>query len=238
MATAITIIGIMNTIPTKPFMLPIWWMAWLAILLLAFGVPSLVARMIHVGGDEIQSALLQGSKVPDDDLLRLETSRRRTASWFPMNAPYDDLSMVSLERSARSKDTVIAKAYVTEAELWQRKALFVSPADPYGWYRLAYLFYLTDGPSERVFMAWRQSFFAAPYEPRLLVPRLQMAISLDARLDADTRGSLPRMIRDAWREDPEGLVQAARDGVFISTVEAALRNAPDDLAMFHTMLAH
>jgi len=233
---AITTIGIMNTIPTKPFSLPVWWMAWLATLLLAFGVPSLVARLFHVGGDDVQVALLQGSKVTDDALMRLDASRRNTAAWFPMNVLYDDLAMVALERSARAKDRSIAQAYVHEAELWQRKGLFVSPADPYGWYRLAYLYYSTEGPSQRVTSAWRQSVASAPYEPRLLVPRLQMAMSLESILDADVRESFPRLIRDAWREDPEALTKAAHEGTFISSVESALRRDPDDLNMFHKIL--
>ena len=208
----------------------------MAILLFAFGVPSLIARAIHSRGDDVALAVMQGEHPSDDGLVRLDISRRTTAAWFPMNNLYNDLALVALERSGRAKDPSISKAYIKEAELWQRKALFISPADPYGWYRLAYLYYLTDGPSQRVADAWTQSLAVAPFEPRLLVPHLQMAMSLGDKIEEETRKSYPRLARDAWREDPQNLAKAAQDGSFVTIVEDALRNDPEDLQQFRALL--
>lgn len=234
MATAITTIDIMNITQTKPSLLAFWWKTWLAILLLAFGLPSLVARLILLPGDQTRIDLLAGGKVELQDLQRFYASRRAAGAWFPENALYNDLAMASLNLSQRTEGET-SKAFLQEAAVWESKALNVSPADAYGWYRMAYLYFMVEGASSpRAAKAWGLSMASAPYEPRLVSSRLQMAIGLGPSFLDETVARLyvPNLIRSAWEDDPDRLAKLAYDGSFISLVEEALRNDPDDLASF------
>lgn len=235
MATAITTTGTMNITQTKPAVFPLWWKAWIAILLLAFGVPSLVARFVMLPGDAARLSLLAGEKIPNVDLEQFYLSRHRASGWFPENALYNDLALASFELSGRVQSDA-AKAFIQESIAWQHKALTVSPADAYGWYRLAYLYSGVEGASHRVAAAWEQSMASAPYEPRLIFPRLEMAVGLGAAFLADDSAQVyvPRLIRDAWNVDTVLLSKLAQEGNFVSLVEDALRNDPEGLADFHT----
>lgn len=233
MATAITTIGIMNIIQTKSPILALWWKAWLAILLLVFGLPSLVARFVLLPGDDVRPRLLAGEKVVELDLVRFYHSRRAASAWFPENALYNDLASATFELADRTKGET-AQKLLQESAVWEVKALSASPADAYGWYRMAYLYYSADGPSTRAMQAWALSLAAAPYEPRLVFPRLQMAMGFGhAFLQQDSaRIHVPHLIREAWEDHPDLLASLAMQGSFVSIVEEVLRNNPDELAAF------
>lgn len=230
---AIIIIGIMNIIQTKTSLFSFWWKAWLALLLLAFGVPSLVARLVLLPSDQTRIDLLSGTKLPLADVSSFYLSRRKAAAWFPENALFNDLSMATFNLSEVAKGDM-AKALSEESALWEYKALNVSPADAYGWYRMAYLYYMADGASKRVRKAWSLSMASAPYEPRLIFPRLEMAIGLGpVFLETDiAKIYVPHLVRDAWAQDPDMLAKMARDGNYVSIIENVLRNDPEDLASF------
>lgn len=226
----------MNTIPTNKTPIPVWWMAWIAILLVVFAVPSLLARTLLISGEASRLSVLQGDAYTDDDLLSLKASRDRVAAWFPQNSIYNDLALVDLEMAPKKKDAEQARNTYASSESWQRKALAVSPADPYGWYRLAYLLYMKEGPTQNVALAWGQSLSTAPFEPRLAIPRLQMGISLGSKVGVEARSYIPGLARQAWARNPYELVQAAHDGTFASVVEAAFINDAEALQSFRKML--
>lgn len=235
MAMAITIIVIMNTIRTRLPLIPFWWMAWLGLLLLVFGIPFLVGRFIGISGEPARLALLEGRAVSSSALTVLETGRLRVAPWIHTNALYNDLALVSLERVETVSDEGQKEALFQEAEVWQRKALWVSPSDPYGWFRLAYLLY-QKGVMQQAAEAWRQSLASAPYEPRLLFPRLQMALALGEALDEASRHQIPKLVREAWAYDPTGLAKVAKSGHFVSVIEAAFSDDAQSLKHFQDQL--
>ncbi|MDD2324658.1 MAG: hypothetical protein PHW63_01400 [Alphaproteobacteria bacterium] len=217
---------------TKSFTVPAWWMAVLVMLLLAFGLPPMAARFIALSGDPIHMDILEGRKVSEADLSLLEASRRRVVAWFPTNEYYNDLALAAFDRGARLPASNAA-SYYREAAAWQVKALAVSPADPYGWYRLSYFQYVMDGgPSAAAAKTWRQSMITAPYEPRLTIPRLQMGMSLGTYVGPEMRGYILRLARAAWREEPERLIGLASRGTYLSIVEEALGDNADELAKF------
>ena len=232
MAKAITATNTVNTMRTKRTLLPAWWMAILVMFLLAFGLPPMAARFVALSGDSIHLDILEGRKVSEADLSLLEASRRRVVAWFPTNEYYNDLALAAFDRGARLPLSNAAP-YYREAAAWQVKALAVSPADPYGWYRLSYFQYVMDGgPSAAAAKTWRQSMITAPYEPRLTIPRLQMGMSLGGFVGAEMRGYILRLARAAWLEEPERLIGLAVRGNYLSVVEEALSDDPEAVAKF------
>jgi len=231
-----TIIGIMNIIQTKPQKhLPVWWGAWLALLLIVFGAPLLLARVLEMPGDAVQVDLLSGRAVSLDAIGSLIDGRERAAAIIRSGSLYGDLSMAFFEKAQRYQGADQATLY-KESEYWQRRALMVAPVDAYGWFRLAYLLFSRHAQKADVTAAWRQSFFSAPYEPRLLLPRIRMALDLGEALDETSRGRLPTLIRQAWEVDPTALAKAAKEEHFITVAEDALRGDPQAIKYFRDQL--
>lgn len=236
MATAITTIVTMNIMRTdRSDVLPSWWVVWLALMAVVFGLPAMTARFIELPGDSARLALLEGRAVSTQDLDWLEKSRKAVVAWFPLNTLYNDLAVVAMERAKLASGTSAAP-YFKEAEVWQRRALAASPADPYGWFRLAFLFFMTDGPSARTAAAWTQSVAAAPFEPRLMLARTQLAVKLGGFIPSEARLTMDRLIRETWLVDPHGLTRAAAEGAFVSKVEEALADDPDALQALRKLL--
>ncbi len=236
MATAITITGIMNIMLTKPRILPFWWMAWIALMLFLFSLSSVSARFLMLSGDPVRLALLEGETLDAASLDRLESSRLRVVRWFSPASVAGDLAVLSLQR-AQGAATEEKKEAFLGAEKWQRTGLSNAPADPYGWFRLAFLLYRTEGSSVQAAKAWAQSLDAAPYEPRLSFARLQMAMQLDPFLDNNARRHVPVLIRSLVKDDPEALAIAALARAYVSVVEEALVNEDVDLKAFREQVS-
>ncbi len=247
MAKATTTIGIMNITQTKTTLrslalprktlIPAWWIAWIAVLLLAFSTPAFVARFLSLPGDNVHAALLEERPVSDADLAALVHSRLRVIGWYPSSAGYNDLVLVALQQANKAQGEA-AKTILADAQGWQRRALLASPVDPYGWFRLAYLYIMEDGrPSARAASAWQQSVSVAPYEPRLMVARVHMGMTHEIFLDADAKALIPRLIRGAVEQDVDTLARQAKAGNYISTIENALANDPRLLNWFRGKLS-
>lgn len=237
MAMDITTTNIMSTMQTRTSVLPVWWMGWVALLLVVFAVPSVTARFLLLPQDQTRLSLMDGNKITAHELLDLESSRRQVVGWFPSNEILNDLAMVNVEAGSRVESQK-AKAFYKQAEQWQRRALTVSPTDAFGWYRLAFLLFAEQGPNEKVAHAWRQSMASAPYEPRLVLPRLQMAMSLGAWLKPEDRMyATSRLIREYWVQDRDNLVRLAVHGSYVSDVEKALETDTMALEDFRQRVA-
>lgn len=237
MGKVITVINIMLTMWTrKSDILPNGWILGLAVLLLILGVPALCARVLELPGDSIRFAMLEGQNVSPEEMDALEASRRRVVSFYPTNANLNDLALIALTRGNQAEGER-AKAFFAESEKWQRQALAKTPADPYGWFRLAYLFLMEDGPvSARTAAAWAQSMAVAPYEPLLMIPRLHMGMSNYALMTAEAKSYIPLLVRGASIFDAEGLARIAKAGNFVEIVRDALAGNPDELRDFEQQI--
>lgn len=217
---------------TRTNVLSSWGIGLVALILLAFGLPAAGARLLSLPGDAVKSDLLENRAVSDEALTHLDASRRRVAGWFPKSDLFEDLALVSLTRAQRAKGEE-AKLLSQESEYWEKRALAASPADPEGWFRLAYLYYAADrGPSQRSAEAWTESLFVGRYEPSLMLDRLQMGVMENAYLTPEARAYFPVLIRGSAVFDADGLARLAKQGAFTSLVEDALQSDEAALAYF------
>jgi hypothetical protein len=117
-------------------------------------------------------------------------------------------------------------------------SLSASPADSYGWARLAYARNLRDGAGPGAADAWRMSVLTAPAEPRLALWRVRLGLALAAHLREGDHDLLDRQIRLAWRADPDQLSGFAKSSgpEVTRLVRAALLDQPEDLQRFETLV--
>lgn len=224
MAKGTTATGITSIIPTKGFILPPLWIGAVALLLLWFGTPALVARLSLLPGDSARGEVVEGRPVSQAEVEVMRQSRLATAGWYPLSNSYNDLALSAFNRGGETKSKEEAQVHFTEAEAWERAALGLSPVDPFGWFRLAYLSFVADGgkPSARTAAAWAQSLSAGPYEPTLMLARLQMGFSHLPFLTPEAKSHIPRLIRGAAIFDAEGLARLAKASFTTTLVEEAL----------------
>lgn len=234
MAMAIIITDIMNiTVTKKSKIVPrfiIWIVAWLALMLFLFALPSFFARMKMLSGDSIQPDVLAGKHVSPQDLDKLEASRRSVVGWFAHRSIPNDLTMVAITRA--QQDEIQAPKHFAYALAWQERALADAPLDPYGWFRLAFLYHQLDGPSQRAARAWQQSLQSGPYEPAIDLGRIDLGIKLGIWLDEAGQFYLQSLIRGQSEYSDEGLARVALQGRYVSRVEAVLADNEAQLTSF------
>lgn len=235
MATDTTATGIMNTTPTK-VAFPAWWVASLALILVALGSPMLIGRLLLLPGEGTRESLIQWKTVPVSVLEDFEATRLRTSAWFPVNTVAGDMAMATFALALQERKAEQRSIYLKDAEYWQHRSLSISPVDAYGWLRLAYTYQAMDGVSARMAEALKQSIASAPYEPRLLAARVRLALRLQPFLDPDINRRLPAMIREAFLSDEEALVRAAAQDKFTGAVESALADDAQALERFRADL--
>jgi len=237
MAKGITLTGIANITRTRGFVVPPLGIAAVAVLLLVFGVPSLMARLAALPGDSVRFSVVSGHKVSDPEIDQWRRSRAASLKWAPLSASYNDLALAAFTLGGQAKRKEDAQNFFAESEVWQRKALTLSPADPFGWFRLSYLFLAADGgPSMRAAAAWSQSLSAAPYEPALMLARLQMGLDFMPFLSPEAKIHFPRLIRGASVFDADELARLAQTKKAEALVEDALEADEVALAAFKSRL--
>ncbi len=113
-----------------------------------------------------------------------------------------------------------------------RAGLARAPADAYGWVQLAQALRMRRGPTPELNAVLGMSLRIAPYEHRLVMPRLEIAFSAWRALDDTTRRALvPQLVR-AVDTAPVELAKATRRFFLLREVRAALAASPVHLARF------
>ena len=224
----IIITGIMNIIQTKKSDFALWWLGWMGLILFVFAFPCLAARLILLPGDMVRDEILAGQGVSQSDMDRFISSRQTVVAWFPHHSVPNDLALLAMQGVRRGGDD----RAVAAALLWEQRALRDAPANPFGWYRLAYLYFMQEGPSSRVEEAWRRSIEAAPFEPSLALSRLDMGMKIEAGLEEHEQAYLPALMRVQAKVSVTALAQEALRGHYVARVEDALAQDQDDLKAF------
>ena len=86
-----------------------------------------------------------------------------------------------------------------------RNALARDPAHSHSWARLAWYYYLLDGPSKEVVAKLRMSIYTAPAKRSLIFWRIRMVGLCRDFWDQDFENLLIRQINLAWRISPREL---------------------------------
>lgn len=224
--------------PTKNLGMPVLALAGLACVLLVVALPKLGARLMMLPGDEVRQAFLEDKQsVANKELAAWARTRERALFFGRTSGIASDLSMITLEQAMRKGlNPATAKDDIENAIQWQEKALAKAPADSYGWSQLAYMRLITEGPTERAAWALTNAIDTNPFEPWLMVSRINMALRLYDKLGPDMKSSLPSMIRAAWSWDAYELSEAAIKNHYTALVEQALDGDEEKLEKFRDYL--
>lgn len=216
-----------SIMPTKVISWQAAGLLGLAICLLILAVPNFLLRIETLTLGTVTEQLKSGHSI---DRAVLDDYIERQQQTLGDEARAEFAEQLALGLTARLNDQDLSAAITA-----QLKSLSLAPANPFGWLRLAYLYYQTQGVSTQAADAWYKSLQVGPHEARLLVPRVTLGVLLMEQLSPDAKGRLPGLIREAYEFDSGRLAKAAYEQHYISVVETALADYPDKLLRFQQM---
>lgn len=178
-----------------------------------------------------------GALVPIDR-LRAATERMTAEASSGLSASAGDLAgrgrlMLALYEGPV---TPAGDAELAAAAAEFKAALSAAPAAAQTWTRLAYAEY-TRGNFEAAAKAWRLSTVTAPFDPALMVSRLESGLVLRPFMDVATRDALAEQVVLFWRWNPDGLVEFTRRFAAAAVLRPALAYDPAAADEFDRRLA-
>jgi hypothetical protein len=203
----------------------------LAALLLALAGPHFLLRLNTLDITPTTERLKADKAVSAAELDNYIKSQQQAYESTGRAEFAEQLAMGLTTRNAARQGTIDLAMTITA----QQASLAKAPANPYGWLRLAYLYYQREGASAVAVLAYQNSLLTAPNEGRLLVPRITLAVLLETNLLTNLREQLPAMIRVAYEFDSGGLAKAAYQYSYVSVVEQVLADNPAKLLRFQQM---
>ncbi len=205
--------------------------------MLALAWPRTLAAVLMLPGNPSLTRIQQHKPVSAGNLESLISSRERALSWVDAGRVHTDLGLARLlgareREGAGGQDRERLEAAIASL----REGLALAPASAHAWTRLAYAELIADGPSPAVAGALGMSLRAAPFEPGLLLVRLELCLLAWPYLTTPTRELVGDQIRLAWRGAKERLVELARHSGGEDIVRAVLSEQRAELAEFEKRL--
>lgn len=174
-------------------------------LLLALGVPRLVAAVQSLDARSVVWSVYAGVKVPSETLGQAVTGLVTADAWVRDGERAGDISLLLVHQA------LLAATPAEQAPLWEAaeaaavSALSVAPGQPGVWARLAEV-RERRGNREGAVAALRMSMLSGSFVPALMVPRIEQGLRLLPALDRDTRELLKRQLRLTWVANPAFVV--------------------------------
>lgn len=180
--------------------------------------------------------LKDGFSVSDKELNDLINKQRFTANFSNDGLLLQDLGFTELTMAKRygyfSKE---GASMLDLAKNHLQDGLALSPANSYGWLRLAYINTLTEGASKDVSNAVYMSVTTSPYNYKMIYYRLSLAIISWDYFNEDNKETLLQQIRVAWRWDKKQVFNLATSENAKNIIENALLPSPEDTLEFNKM---
>lgn len=201
-------------------------------LLIGLGAPRLFAGAVAGPFDETVRALGRGETAAADTLRLALGSRLHATRAVGEGGYYADVAALRFaDYRANPEDRALLDAAIDA----HRAALDRAPSQPFVWSRLALALTVRDGYSPAAGQALAMSLDTAPVEPRLLMPRIELALAVWPEMPDALRDAFAGQIQRAMRWSPDALVAATRRYHRLREVREALAADPELRARFSLM---
>lgn len=201
---------------------------------------ALAAAPRFIGGaamapyeDILRSAARGGPKPAAPALDAAREGARVSLDWFDYSRTRMRLGAFELVAAGLATTPGARTAALSRSIDSLRAGLARAPGDAYGWLQLAQALRLRDGATPDLDSALRMSLLTAPYEHRLIVPRIEIAFSVWAALAPDLREAFGPQIVRAVDTAPVQLAQATRRFFALRQVREALAGSPVHMERFN-----
>lgn len=205
------------------------------VIILYLAVPRTMAAFLKIPGDPILNNMQMGKEVSPEELEYLTSTRKRALAWLPEGRTWTDMGMAqSLMAYKIGHQSEEGKKLLTESIASLKNGLALAPANPFAWARLGYAELIKAGrPNSSAANALKMSLLTAVYEPRLLVSRLELCLTVWEYLDDEGRDLVAKQVSLATRREPAKLAEIAnRNNAAVSIIRDTLSKYPEELEKF------
>lgn len=195
----------------------------IGMLLVALALPRTVAAILQAPGEAALTALGRGEHLSGRRLAIAIAGHRGALDWQDDGEIHTDLGALNLARgSDASLPGSVRYAFLDAAIRQFRAGLALGPARPYAWTQYAEAALMRNGAQAHIDALLRLSIATGPYEPRLIMQRVELGFFADRGLRADTRAAIRNQVRLASAAMPHALAEFARRRYALAWVRAAL----------------
>lgn len=199
------------------------------LLLLWFATPRLISGLYQAAHDQTLRDLARpGNAVSALDAARAGESRSEALQWLETGRAWSELGAIRLlQAETTGYRSLWGRAYLLRSIAAHREGLALNPAQPYTWTRLARATLTQEGVTPALNPLLKMAVLTGPYEPRLLVSRLELGLIAWPGLDDAVRALMAEQIRIVARFYPERLARLAKRHYALSIVRDALATDPE-----------
>lgn len=204
--------------------------------LLASSAPRLAGALAADPERVVFDALAQGRPVPASDMDRAAAALLDALAWHANATDAANLASLRLVLSrSPGIDPELRRQLLDLSIRTNRWSLAHKPAQAFAWMNLALAEAERAGAGPELDPLLRLAIRTGPYEPRLVMPRLELAFSVWPDLSAETKTLVREQILVAAFYDPEALVGFAHRRNATAEILDAL--ATDDMMLLRFQTA-
>lgn len=170
-----------------------------ALLLLMIAVPRTVAAVLSISADDVIESLREGETPTDNEVLRAINQKRHAIRWWQDNQSWLDIGYARLVMSYDTSRCDLEMAtLLSEARHALETGLGLNGAHPRGWLHLAIALWRQDRSDVGVLEALENSVLAGRYQEGVVIPRIELMLSLSPYMNGDRQAVLDDQIGFAW----------------------------------------
>lgn len=194
--------------------------------------PQFIGGAIVAPYEDTLRELARGNAISGNVIADTETALRVSQQWTRTGqgaAARGSLRFVAA-RNARSPEAQRAALDASISAL--KQGLSQKPAQPYAWLQLAQASRARNGATAEIESYLALSMQLAPWEHRLVLPRLEIALSSWSALNNSFKATLPLQFARAVDTAPLALAKATRRNFALRAVRGMFANSPIHLERF------
>lgn len=187
--------------------------------------PRFVGGAIIAPDEDLPRKIARGEQVASRTLDAAREEAVVSARWFEYGKTLNLGGALELIRAVRAKAVEEQRDGLTRSRDLLRAGLARTPADAYGWMQLAQATQALNGATPDINMPLHMSLKTAPYEHRLIIPRLDIAFKAWSALTPDLKRELVPQILRAVDTAPRALARITRRNFALRQVRAAVESS-------------
>jgi hypothetical protein len=203
------------------------------VLLLLLAVPRLFSAIELLDARSVaERAQIDDPKLSDAQIESAALALGHALEWQDDADLAALLAATRLTQATRTDTAATATVHLTQAEDAAKQAIRLSPAHPTAWAVLAQVLEARDPRAPQFTRALQRAIAVAPYDPRYLAQRIEMACRYWHLIDVPTRRLASSEIRILARRDLRALAALAQRSYGLQPVRDALSADADLLERF------
>lgn len=194
--------------------------------------PRFVGGAIVAPYEDTMREIARGHKIGKSVLAETETALDVGQKWFDSGKLSNSLGGLRFVTAQSAKTAADQRVALSDSIATLKNGLMQSPAQPYAWLLLAQAERARYGATASFGKYLSLSMRLAPWEHRLIMPRLELALGAWPALSPEFKSKLPGQFERAIDTAPVALARAARQKFALRVVRQMLAASPVHLERF------